>query len=364
MQDIFDYLAWRGDLGFAQDGINNVDTVILSRIAYIPLDDIVRGIGAGSMRLGDALDAFMDLPDAYNRVVMAADISLCLELIDCPRFADLTVSCYENMIDNDRVLQFSAMVLSIADDLHFVAFRGTDNTLVGWKEDYNMTITAPVPAQIESVRYLNAVANVLDGRLILGGHSKGGNLAIYSASYVDEAVQERILEIYSHDAPGFLSVVTQSEGYVRILDKIRSFVPQCSVVGMMLEHSEEFTIVRSVQRVFWQHDIYSWVVQGPNFECLDTVTAGSRFLDKTLKDWLVNMETEAREEVIECIFELICDANAETLRDLAADKVHTAKIIIKSAVGLDEQRRNNVLHSLGTLVRAAKDNISEVFPQK
>lgn len=361
MPDIFDYLTWRGDIPFDAVAINNVDSLILSRISYIPFEDIVPDIGGASLRLGDAISAFIARPDAVSRVVMAADMTLCAELVSAARFADLRVSCYTNIIDPNRTVQFSATVFSLSPTLHFVAYRGTDNTLVGWREDYNMSFVTPVPAQLESVKYLHDIAWVLDGDFILGGHSKGGNLSIYAAAYAKSEVQERILNIYCHDGPGFDGEVLRHSGYSKIADKIRCFVPQSSVVGMMFEHVEDFTIVSSTARSFWQHDLYTWQVTGADFICLDTVSNSSKFIDKTIKAWLQEVPPQQREAVVEGMFELIRDCNAQTLSELFGNKLETAKAVIKAAGSLDESSRQHMTSSLGTLVKVARENIGEVW---
>ena len=226
-----------------------------------------------------------------------------------------------------------------------------------------MSFTTPVPAQLESVRYLENAAEYLPGELITGGHSKGGNLAVYAAAYASAGVRSRIREIYSNDGPGFQSSVLLTDGYVAIADRIRSFVPQSSVVGMMLEHEEDYTIVKSRNMSFWQHDLYSWEVLGKSMVSLDRVTNSSVFIDRTLKDWLEKLTKEQREKFVDGVFSLLESTNAESFEEFKASRLANIASVIRSAAGLDEETRDHIIYALGLLARSAKDNFGDFLPK-
>ena len=363
MADIFDYMHWRGDIPFSQVPLNDIDNLILSRASYIPFDGIIPPEMESSLTLGQAAKLYLEKPDAKERVCMENDYKLCCYVAEYPRFADVPVLGYENKIDTGRELQFSAMVYRLAPEKHFVAYRGTDNTFVGWKEDFNMTFTTPIPAQLEAVCYLERAAAALPGRLILGGHSKGGNLSVYAAAYASASIQSRIDLIYSNDGPGFSGGVMLTDGYLAISDRIRSFVPQSSVVGMLLEHEEDYTIVKSKNLSFWQHDLYSWEVMGSKLVAHEGITNGSRFIDRTLKDWLAQLAPEQREKFVDGVFLLLEQSNAESFNEFRASKLTNIVSVIRSAAGLDEETRSHLVHALGLLAKSAKENVGDFLPK-
>ena len=220
----------------------------------------------------------------------------------------------------------------------YVVFRGTDDTLVGWKENFNMSFMHPVPSQMEAVEYLEYVAEKTKGKILLGGHSKGGNLAVYAAVKASKATQERIAAVYSNDAPGFDTEFIGGEDYKAVRDRIYTFVPQSSVVGMLLEHEESYTVVKSRSAGLLQHNGFSWEVMGGSFVKLDDVDEESKLIDRSIKDWLVQMSSEERAAVIDSIYEAISATNAKTLTDLSQDKIK----IVKAWNSMDNDARNQV----------------------
>lgn len=361
---MFDYIRWRGDLTFDRDGLNEVDNLIFSRAAYFPLDEIVPADFEKTIPLGEACRRMLALPDVQGRVCLAADVPLMGALADCARFAGVPVRGFSNQVEHERELQFAAAVFSFLPETHFVAFRGTDNTLVGWKEDFNMTFQTPVPAQLEAADYLRRAAAALPGTLIPGGHSKGGNLAVYAAACADEAVRARIPSVWSNDGPGFESSLLRTEGYLAVREKLRTFVPQSSVVGMLLSHEEDYTVVQSTQVGPLQHDPFSWQVQGKSFVSLERVTDGARFMDRTLHGLLAGLTNEQREKVVDAVYDLFRQTGVETVGELSADKFGSARAILRSVAGMDAETKEQVLFAVGVLFRAAMENLGEMLKQR
>ena len=207
-----------------------------------------------------------------------------------------------NLFDPAAEKQFSALTILLEGELPYVAFRGTDGTLVGWKEDFNMSFLTVVPAQKEAVQYLCAASDSLRGRLRVGGHSKGGNLAVYASAFCGEEIQSRIESVYNHDGPGFLSEVVTREGFQRILGRVHTFVPQSSVVGMLLQHEEGCAIVHSTNTWLLQHDLYSWETACNGLVFTEARTRSSRFIDSTLKAWLTQMNPEDRGKLVDGVY--------------------------------------------------------------
>lgn len=363
MATIFDYLEWRGDLKINQACFNNIDALILSRLSYIPFDGIVLSELSDNITIGKAADIFFTLKDPVSEVNMPKDIDLLKALAKNERFKNMRLSGYVNEVDYESQKQFSAIVIDTGDDLHFVSYRGTDNTLVGWKEDFNMSFMTPVPAQKEAVRYLEKIVGAISGYIRIGGHSKGGNLAVYAASFCPESVQERIVKVYNNDGPGFDSTITAQKGYAAICERIQTFVPQSSIVGMLLEHEEAYIVIHSTQIGLLQHDVYSWKVLRDNFVYLDTVSNSSIFVDKTLKDWMSVLEPEQREQFIEAMFSIFSETDAQTIKELTAKWYKNALLVLKSLKNMDESFKQIISQVLLLLIKSAKQNLLMFKPK-
>lgn len=357
MANLFDYLKWRGDLSFEQAPFNDIDSLILARLSYLPLDGIAPSAIEGEITVASASEKFYQWDEAKESVIMKADFQLLREVAASERFAKMVLCGYSNQVDLKAEKQFAAMAIRISPLLCYISFRGTDLTLAGWKEDFNMSFCTPVPSQTEAVRYLNKVAQALPGKFIVGGHSKGGNLAVYASSFCESQVQNRIISIYNNDGPGFDASVLDSSGYMRIADKIRTFIPQSSVVGMLLQHEEDYYVIHSKQRGLMQHDIYSWEVDKTQLVYLDEVTDQSKFLDHTLKTWLKALSPEDREQFVDTLFSIFEATDATTLKELTMNWHQNARTLLRSVRDMDEDMRQNISKALGLLLDAARKNV-------
>ena len=199
MANILDYIDWRGDLTFNQSSFNDIDNLILSRISYLPFDGIIDEMETITVR--EAHERFKKLDLKNVKILQEEDLDLFPSVAQSTRFGNLFLKNYINKRDLQEEKQFSAITIILPDGTMYIAYRGTDNTLVGWKEDFNMSFMKSVPAQADAVDYLNNVAAQTSGRLRVGGHSKGGNLAVYAAAFCNQDVQDRIIEVYNNDGP-------------------------------------------------------------------------------------------------------------------------------------------------------------------
>jgi hypothetical protein len=261
MANIFDYFLWRGDLSFDQSPFNPVDNIILSQLAYLPLDGIVPGPDAYvGVTIGQTAALFAEklAANTLQYPLIFKDDPVFMDVISrADRFKNCELHSYVSYMDIVEEKQFSALCVNLGA-CTFIAFRGTDASLVGWKEDFNMSFSTVIPAQREAVSYLEREAKKLGGSLLTGGHSKGGNLAIYAASSCAREIQDRITAVYSNDAPGFHRSFIESDGFLKMRQRIHSFVPQSSVIGMLFEHGNDYAVVKSAQTGIFQHDLYSW----------------------------------------------------------------------------------------------------------
>lgn len=362
IETIFDYLRWRGDLKLSQSGFNNVDALILALFSYLPFETIVPEDHHEHITIKDAADLFFDSDEAIANVFLQQDIELLETLSQSERFKDMKLSGYVNQIEFEIQKQFSAITITLDEDLFFIAYRGTDNTLVAWKENFNMVFMSPIPAQEQALDYLNCVSTVKPGNFIVGGHSKGGNLAVYASAFCDTEVQNRIMKIYNFDGPGFDSSKVSQLCFYNIREKIFTYVPQSSIIGLLLEREEGYHIVNSGQIGILQHDLYSWQVNYKDFVYVTSTTRGSKYLDKTLKDWVAQLEPNEREQFLEAIYSIFVKTNAKTWHELNENWYVSAQTILKTYALMDESFKQVIYKSIGAFLQTAAANFHMIKP--
>lgn len=199
--NIFDYINWRGDLSFRQSPFNEVDGAILAKLSYLPLERVLEQGSMVPISIADAAKKLFALPNINGSFMRKEDSPLLSALAESPRFCNMGLFACMNRFDPESQTQFFAMTIRLSESELYVAFRGTDNTLVGWKEDFNMCFVCPVPAQKLAVEYLESTVKNSVGRITVGGHSKGGNLAVYAAAFASPAAQLRVQKVYNYDGP-------------------------------------------------------------------------------------------------------------------------------------------------------------------
>lgn len=358
MTNMLDYLNWRGDLPMDQAPFCPVDGLILSTLVYVHFDALVPPGLRDAPTLGETAETYLALPeDSRGRRRCKEDLALLAALAKSRRFAPLRLCFREERFSREEETQFAALAVLLEDGSAFLAFRGTDSTLVGWKEDFNMSFQDTVPAQRAALDYLEWLAAAFPGPLRLGGHSKGGNLAVFAGAMCREATQGRILAVYNNDGPGFTDYVLTAPGYGRLVPRIQTYVPQSSVIGMLLEHEEDYVVVKSDQIGILQHDPYSWEVMGGDFIRLETVDQGSRMTDRTVKNWLAGMTPEQRGRFVDTVFDLLTAGDAKTTAEMAQPKNVYAAL---RALGQTDWDTKAVLAgALGQLVRSAAEVLRE-----
>ncbi len=365
---VYDYLDWRGDLTFSEAPFNEVDALLFSMICYldyseiVPADPALTGISIKAAANG----FFSRYPDADKKsagLLIPKEVAhVFRKLKDTRRFRSVEMRAFVNLIDIERELQFSAITFLLGNGAAVVTYRGTDDTLVGWKEDMNMCFLPVVPSQTEAVDYLGKVAAIHTGDLICTGHSKGGNLAVYAAVHSEKKLRRRIRAVYSNDGPGFSNSLLEDPAYLEMRPSIHSLVPQSSIVGMLLEHDENYTVVKSREKTgFLQHNGLTWEVLGNSFVHLKRVSAGSERTDRTVNQWIREMTPEQREEFSEAVYQLFAVEGVTTLTDLVALRknwiAHTKK--------LDPKVHETVQKMLSNLVAmSTKDRFFGIFKKK
>ena len=349
--DIFDYLAWRADVPFSVDPFNEVDNLILSELAYADLSGVVPPDGA-EIPVKDAFEGFFRL---HTREEILASKSytarapLLMEpMVGFARFGDMRLRWYMNEISRREVEQLSAVTCILPGNVAYVAFRGTDDTVVGWQEDFNFSFLSETTGQRRAVEYLNKVGYQWPGEIIVGGHSKGGNFAVYAAAFADPGVQKRIRAVYSNDGPGFRREVLEAPGYGRILPLIHSIIPDTSVVGQLLSTRAVPRVIKSNARGIFQHDGFSWCVQRSGFQP-SALTVAGELIRETLGGWLEQMDDEARKSFTGSIFSLFEATGRDTLSAISQQKWKSAEAILSAIRAMPREQQQEILRILGCL---------------
>ncbi len=351
MANLFDYLDWRGDLDFRMIPPNPVDALVFSTLAYINFSGIVPEAVDGWVGLQEAAKGLFVVPNVEGRLRIRNDLELLRRCAGTKRFGSCKLGFYRDVLIREQETQFAAMTFLLSDGSAFVAFRGTDYTMTGWKEDFNMSFQEVVPAQLAAEAYLREFAEVCTNPLYICGHSKGGNLAVFAGAKCGESIQRRIVGVYNNDGPGFQQSMMVDAGYQAIVPRIFTYVPQSSVIGMLLEHEEPFIVVKSTQVGLMQHDPYSWSVLGGDFVQQEEVTAESRFIDRALKNWLADMSIEDRNTFVDTVFEVIETSGVDSTRDLFRLKGIASLLKTLKA---DEGAKKLIYEELSNLFQAAR----------
>lgn len=239
--------------------------------------------------------------------------------------------------------QFAALTIDLGNGSIYISFRGTDDTIVGWKEDLNMGFLEEIPSQKQAVEYVARVARQYSDKTIrIGGHSKGGNLAVYSAAKSSGEIQERIVAVHNNDGPGFAWDISETRGHKRIASRIHTILPQTSVVGMLMEHEKRYQVVHSTYDGLYQHDGFSWQVLGTQFVHLDDFSREGKLVDETLSSWADSLNTQQREALADALYSVFTASGAKTLSELTEEKLKSAAAMLKTYKNLDRETRRMV----------------------
>lgn len=331
MGNIMDYISWRGDLSFAQSEFNEVDNLILACFSYVNLDGILAVTKQKGIGLKKLTEEFMKL---HTMKELEADKSfirlapfMMMEMAKSVRFGKCVVRNYVNDIVTEAEQQFAAMEIVLEDGTSYVSFRGTDDTIIGWKEDFNLS-TGVVPAQKRAIEYLQKISEHTDGMLRVGGHSKGGNLAIYG-SVMCKSAHEKILEIYSNDGPGFSREFQELPETKEMMPKIIRIIPEYSIIGTLLEHEKEPVIVASSSKGLLQHDGFSWEVQGPALVRRDSLNKTALRFIEILHKWIDGMDMEQKRLLIEDLFATLQASGYENLSEVQSGGLKSLAAMVK-----------------------------------
>ncbi len=354
MANIMDYLDWRGDLTLRQSEFNEVDNLLLSQLSYVDFEGIVPAPGnCESITVEEAATLFFQVHTEKELLNSTSLLRMCpfifKKMAQSSRFAHVRLSGYVNTIDETMQKQFSAITIELDEETLYVAFRGTDDSIVGWKEDLNMSFMSPVPAQLEAVSYVDKTIGDRFNKILLGGHSKGGNLAVYAAVNCSPTIKERIRVVFNNDGPGFDKEIITSQAYQEMRHRIHTIVPYSSIVGMLLEHEEDYVVVKSSQSGVMQHDAISWEVLGNKFVTVDNISKRSRILETALKAWVDKLNHEERKQFAHSLFYVFDASGVKNLNDLSQDKLKKMGEIMKAISNMAPENKEVLIKTIKLL---------------
>ena len=358
MSDILDYLDWRGDIPFAVSPFNPVDGLILSQFCYIPLTGAVPDFGE-TVTLEEAFSRYDPdkVDDKAKIMTFRQDNELFEKMARSDRFRDMRLTGYTDIISSAEELQFSAVTFLPDDDYAFVSFSGTDGTVAGWKEDFSLSYMEKTAGQSLSVEYLRDHFSGNDRRIFIGGHSKGGNLAVYAAAFCGSSISSRIERIYSYDAPGFRDEIIASEEYQSILPRILSFVPESSVVGMLLNSDTERSIVKSSVSGIMQHMSYNWEVKRDSFDMTDEFTRSGTVVNKAITSWIDELSDDDRRTFTEAVFGVLEAPEKDTLKEILKGKWAAYSSMFRALHNMPPEQQTVLKEAVRKLAKSGKDAI-------
>lgn len=339
--NILDYLDWRGDIKFKERGFNEVDNLIFSTLAYVEMDGLIDEKGT---EISEVYEKYKSAKyDQSNMIINPAP--LLERTAKSERYKNVLVKYYVSKIDAEKQLQFSAVTFEFAENA-YIAFRGTDNTLVGWHEDCNMSYLPQTAGQCEAANYLNEVSEKIKCDFIVGGHSKGGNFAVYASAFCCSDIKSRILKVYSNDGPGFNNTIANSQEYLSVIPKTEHIITDSSIVGILLSSKSKSKVIKSSAMGFDQHNPYTWNVFCTEFEKAEGLSQASIFMDTTTSRWIDSLSDESKKILIDSVFDSLESSGATTLNDISDKKWEVYNSVIKAITFMSSEKKNEIGQSI------------------
>ena len=374
MKNMLDYIKEFGHVSFEERAFSEIDALVLTELEYLPLEKVVPSDENGEnfvtvKEIAEYMQEHkQELFDENPMMITQERHEVSQVIADAPRFQSLKFFGVVSEWDKDTTKQFAAVTVEVEPSVRLVVFRGTDETLIGWKEDFLMTYSPLVAAQTDAKEYLAKQASLWGGDLMISGHSKGGNLAIYAAATQEEDVQLRIVDIFCFDSPGLYRSVLETKGYQNIVPLAMRYIPQDSLVGLMLESEVPYVIVKSNASGAMQHSAMTWEIEDGQFIKMEKLTKNSQLNDQTFKKWTESVSDEELELFWNVFFELLFSVGIDTVNDLYGQFMHYVQEFLKAAGNMDEEKRELLtriaLLLVSTRFEVWKDSLdmSEMMP--
>ncbi|MFC3931287.1 Mbeg1-like protein [Streptococcus dentapri] len=351
MPTILDYVKENAHKDFGELSLNSVDIAVLNELGYLPLGEGVDLNQPVSFQTLKKIFFAHDQVLAYSFTVRKERVDLLYAVLEAPRYQGLQLLSYVNEIDSEYEKQFAAMVVELPKIAHRQAiFRGTDETFIGWKEDFKMTYMSEIPAQRRAKQFLIESLEQAPYKLVLSGHSKGGNLALYAASQIESSLQNKIDQILILDAPGLHDRILESQGYQLIKDKILAIRPKESIVGVMLSSDVPSLLVDSKELGLFQHNVSAWEITGSHWKLAQGQTALSQTLEVTFRVWTHELSKQELKALFDTVFDLLLDNNITSIDVFQTDVLKSASLLLGALSKLPADKRRVLTKSTTSLL--------------
>lgn len=363
MQTLTDYIDNYCDVPFTEKGFCDADNVAMCYMFYMPLENVVSDdVNAEPQRFSRVASTVFAQRGYEHKamgLILLKDISVkMMAMARSRRFAEMNVVACTEVYQKEPAVQFGAGTFLLPNGQIVVVFRGTDDTLTGWEEDFDILFKPSIPSHKLATEYIESIAEKFDGDIILCGHSKGGYVAQYAALYCSDKTRSRIKALYNNDGPGFADYsFLQTDSYKELLPKYKHFVPQSSFIGMLLSHDEDYTVVRS-KRVLGplQHDLSTWLFDGAELKTAKELTSTGKFNDMLMRDVVSNMTKEDREAFDSVLTSYVNQTNNEGLIDFKGIDAQS----IKNDISLIERFDKSTVEKANAVVMGILPSLRNV----
>ena len=363
---IIDYIKTYGTRSFMEEPVNEVDSLILCQFAYLKFDGMVPDVRENKPSV--TLQQLSQHPDYEklfkNTWFVRNNKRLFQAMLESRRFGSLKMNGYVNIIETEYETQFSAITFFLEDSTVYVVYRGTDESIVGWKEDLNMAFMDPIPGQAYSVKYLNMVAKQFHSPFYIAGHSKGGNLAVYAAMNCAKGFQDRIIKIYNMDGPSFRPEVLEKYDYSAIKERTVKIIPHSSLVGMLFENTMDYRVVKSKALGLLQHDPFSWHVRYGRFVDIKQVLEGQKVMDDTLNQWILSLDEKQVRTFVDTLYQIISSTQKDNLIDFSTDWSNSINCMLGAVKEVDNETKKMLRETLKALFYMAQLRVRDEITRK
>ena len=358
MKNLFNYIKVYGNKTFLEEEFNDIDSLILNSIVYIKFEKYLPKKKFEMRKLSDVASLYFGDYNRkqYKHSIIATDVAIKVlrAIKNTKRYKDIYLYNYVNRVK--YLEQFGAITFKLTDDLIYVAFEGTDKYINSWEENFLMSYKFPIHSQKHAIRYLKRTIRFKDKNVIVGGHSKGGNLALVSAMYTKRSIRNKIIKIYSADGPGLRIRQFKSKRYKNIKDKYIHIIPTYSMVGLILRHENNYKVVKSSKFSVLSHDMTTWCIND-KYLIDDELSNLSKNFDLYMQNFLDNNNDKFRKKYVKEVFSIFRSAEITNIEDIKANKLKNLRKIIKEFGVLDIDTRNMLLDFINFMIKNHSEEV-------
>ena len=363
--NICDYIEWRGDLSFEADPFCEVDALIFAWLSYYPAEKLTLTMEQmESLTLKSLYEIHVQQIGEIRDMNVKLNINptdsgtYLLKLVaESPRFENVRVLRFRTNFSQEDNTQFAAFTYEYLPRQIAISYRGTDGSVTGWREDFMMCCSDAIPSQHLAREYLEAEDPSRYDSVLLCGHSKGGNIAMHAILYTTDAIRAHVGTVYNFDGPGFPVPMESIPCYPEVQDKILTILPESSIIGMLMEHEEDYDIIESEMVSMLQHNAMLWSVKRKGFIRKKGFSSSSQFIDKALHSWLESLNNEEKEKFVNVTFDALENAGITDFTDIGPSTIPKIFSLIGNMVTIDSESRKNLIKVIMAVMQAGGNTV-------